>query len=156
MKTTLRTDITVRDICDGFVYNELEGKGLFGLSGKLVIQPRRAGAYGKSVSHWDNKGNSVTYTITVPADGQYQLRVSYATPAKDVKRTICLDDKNLGTFDILATGGFGKVETDWEIFTPGLSGTPYLYSLKQGKHKITLVNENGSMNMDYISLVPVK
>lgn len=39
MKTTLRTDITVEDICDGFVYNELEGKGLFGLSGKLTIQP---------------------------------------------------------------------------------------------------------------------
>lgn len=35
----LRTDITVRDICDGFVYNQLEGKGLFGLSGKLTIQP---------------------------------------------------------------------------------------------------------------------
>ncbi|MGI9103482.1 MAG: HNH endonuclease family protein [Terriglobales bacterium] len=39
MKTTLRADITVADICDGFVYNELEGKGLFGLSGKLTIQP---------------------------------------------------------------------------------------------------------------------
>ena len=39
MKTTLRTDITVKEICDGFVYNELEGKGLFGLSGKLTIQP---------------------------------------------------------------------------------------------------------------------
>lgn len=39
METKLRTNITVRDICDGFVYNELEGKGLFGLSGKLVIQP---------------------------------------------------------------------------------------------------------------------
>jgi uncharacterized protein with ParB-like and HNH nuclease domain len=39
MKTTLRTDISVKDICDGFVYNELEGKGLFGLSGKLTIQP---------------------------------------------------------------------------------------------------------------------
>jgi Protein of unknown function DUF262/HNH endonuclease len=39
MNTTLRTDITVRDICDGFVYNQLEGKGLFGLSGKLTIQP---------------------------------------------------------------------------------------------------------------------
>lgn len=39
MKTILRTDITVQDICDGFVYNELEGKGLFGLSGKLTIQP---------------------------------------------------------------------------------------------------------------------
>ena len=39
MKTTLRTDITVAQICDGFVYNELEGKGLFGLSGMLTIQP---------------------------------------------------------------------------------------------------------------------
>ena len=39
MKTTLKTEITVKEICDGFVYNELEGKGLFGLSGKLTIQP---------------------------------------------------------------------------------------------------------------------
>src|SRR3989344_5302470 len=39
MKTTLMTNITVKDICEGFVYNELEGKGLFGLSGKLTIQP---------------------------------------------------------------------------------------------------------------------
>lgn len=39
MKTTLKTSITVKDICDGFVYNELEGKGLFGLSGRLTIQP---------------------------------------------------------------------------------------------------------------------
>lgn len=39
MKTTLKTNITVHDICDGFSYNELEGKGLFGLSGRLTIQP---------------------------------------------------------------------------------------------------------------------
>jgi hypothetical protein len=29
----------VSDVCDGFVYNQLEGKGLFGLGGKLTIQP---------------------------------------------------------------------------------------------------------------------
>lgn len=39
MKTTLLTDITIKEICDGFVYNEYEGKGLFGWAGKLVIQP---------------------------------------------------------------------------------------------------------------------
>lgn len=39
MKASLVTDITVEQICKGFVYNELEGKGLFGLSGKLTIQP---------------------------------------------------------------------------------------------------------------------
>lgn len=39
MITELKIDITIEQICKGFVYNELEGKGLFGLSGKLVIQP---------------------------------------------------------------------------------------------------------------------
>ena len=39
METTLRIDITVAEICNGFVYNQLEGKGLFGLGGKLTIQP---------------------------------------------------------------------------------------------------------------------
>ena len=38
MKATLR-HYTVEQILEGFVYNELEGKGLFGLAGKLVIQP---------------------------------------------------------------------------------------------------------------------
>jgi hypothetical protein len=39
MKTELRTDITIEKLCEGFVYNEFEEKGLFGLNGKLVIQP---------------------------------------------------------------------------------------------------------------------
>lgn len=39
MKTTLTTNITIREMCNGFVYNELEGRGLFGLSGRLTIQP---------------------------------------------------------------------------------------------------------------------
>ena len=38
MKTELRT-YTVKDMCEGFVYNELEGKGLYGLNGQLTIQP---------------------------------------------------------------------------------------------------------------------
>ena len=38
MKTELK-QYTVSEICNGFVYNELEEKGLFGLSGKLTIQP---------------------------------------------------------------------------------------------------------------------
>ncbi|MBR4752861.1 MAG: DUF262 domain-containing protein [Thermoguttaceae bacterium] len=39
MKTTLHTDWTVGDICKGFVYDQNENKGLFGLNGQLVIQP---------------------------------------------------------------------------------------------------------------------
>ncbi|MCM1222641.1 MAG: DUF262 domain-containing protein [Lachnospiraceae bacterium] len=39
MKATLHTEWIVADICKGFSYNELEGKGLFGLDGRLTIQP---------------------------------------------------------------------------------------------------------------------
>lgn len=39
MKTQLNTSITIAKLCEGFQYNELEGKGLFGLNGKLTIQP---------------------------------------------------------------------------------------------------------------------
>lgn len=38
MKTELK-HYTVEQVVKGFVYNEFEGKGLYGLSGKLVIQP---------------------------------------------------------------------------------------------------------------------
>ena len=39
MKTILKTDLTIKDICEGFQYSESEEKGLFGWSGKLTIQP---------------------------------------------------------------------------------------------------------------------
>jgi hypothetical protein len=54
MITTLKTEITVKDICEGFVYNELEGKGLFGLSGKLTIQPE----YQRNYIYADGKRDS--------------------------------------------------------------------------------------------------
>jgi len=50
MKTELRR-YTVAEIVKGFVYNEFEGKGLYGLDGKLVIQPeyQRNYIYGDGV-----------------------------------------------------------------------------------------------------------
>lgn len=38
MRTELK-QYTVQELCKGFVYNQVEGKDLFGLSGKLTIQP---------------------------------------------------------------------------------------------------------------------
>ena len=39
MIASLFTEWTIGDICKGFQYNEYEGKGLYGLSGRLTIQP---------------------------------------------------------------------------------------------------------------------
>ena len=49
MKTELK-QYTVTQIVEGFQYNELEGKGLYGLNGKLTIQPefQRSYLYGNS------------------------------------------------------------------------------------------------------------
>ncbi len=55
MKTELKT-YTIEQITDGFVYSELENKGLYGLGGELVIQPefQRNYIYAK-----DNKDKKV-------------------------------------------------------------------------------------------------
>ena len=39
MNTTLLTNITVKEICEGFYYNTIEEKGVYGWGGKLTIQP---------------------------------------------------------------------------------------------------------------------
>ena len=39
MKTTLHTSWTVGDICKGFIFDQNENKGLYGLDGQLIIQP---------------------------------------------------------------------------------------------------------------------
>lgn len=39
MFTILVTDWTVANICDGFTFDQAEGKGLYGLGGRLTIQP---------------------------------------------------------------------------------------------------------------------
>lgn len=72
MKTTLRTDITVADICDGFVYNQLEGRGLFGLGGKLTIQPE----YQRNYIYADGGGKKEALVIESLLKG-YPLGLIY-------------------------------------------------------------------------------
>lgn len=72
MKTTLRTDITVTDICNGFVYNQLEGKGLFGLGGKLTIQPE----YQRNYIYADGGGKKEALVIESLLKG-YPLGLIY-------------------------------------------------------------------------------
>lgn len=50
MKPKLKT-YTVKQICDGFVYSKSEEKGLYGLAGRLTIQPE----YQRNYLYADNK-----------------------------------------------------------------------------------------------------
>ena len=59
MQTTLLTDLTVKEICEGFVYNQLEGKGLFGWAGKLTILPE----YQRNYLYAENEGKKEVAVI---------------------------------------------------------------------------------------------
>ena len=50
MKTELKK-YTVKELCEGFTYSELDGKGLYGLAGKLTIQPEYQRNYLYSENH---------------------------------------------------------------------------------------------------------
>ncbi len=69
MDTKLRT-YTVSEVCDGFVYNELEGKGLYGLSGRLTIQPE----YQRNYIYADGKKD---VAVVQSALNSYPLGVFY-------------------------------------------------------------------------------
>lgn len=73
MITTLRTDITVADVCDGFVYNQLEGKGLFGLSGRLTIQPE----YQRNYIYKDIEGGKKEQDVILSLLKEYPLGLIY-------------------------------------------------------------------------------
>ena len=72
METELRTDLTVRDIVNGFQYSSLEGKGLFGWGGKLVIQPE----YQRNYIYADNGGEREVKVIESLMKG-YPLGLIY-------------------------------------------------------------------------------
>ena len=72
MQATLLTDLTVREICEGFVYNQLEGKGLFGWAGKLTIQPE----YQRNYLYAENEGKKEVAVIDSILKG-YPLGLIY-------------------------------------------------------------------------------
>jgi len=74
MKTTLKT-YTVGEVCEGFVYNELEGRGLYGLSGRLTIQPE----YQRNYIYADGKKD---VAVIQSALHKYPLGIFYFNKAE--------------------------------------------------------------------------
>jgi hypothetical protein len=101
MKTTLRTDITVKDICEGFVYNELEGKGLFGLSGKLTIQPE----YQRNYIYASDGGKREMAVIESILKG-YPIGLIYFNKVNDDKLEVLDGQQRITSFGRFVTNKF--------------------------------------------------
>lgn len=99
MKTTLVTNITVADICNGFVYNEYEGKGLFGLSGKLTIQPE----YQRNYIYADGKRDVAVIDSILKG---YPLGLIYFTKVDEDKYEVLDGQQRITSFGRYVTGKF--------------------------------------------------
>lgn len=115
MKTTLRTDITVADICAGFVYNELEGKGLFGLSGKLTIQPE----YQRNYIYADGKKDVAVIESILKG---YPLGLIYFNTVSPREYEVLDGQQRITSFGRYVTNRFAvKDENDMEQYFSGLA-----------------------------------
>lgn len=99
MKTTLRTDITVKDICEGFVYNEYEGRGLFGLAGKLTIQPE----YQRNYIYADGKKDVAVITSLLKG---YPLGLIYFNKTANNQYEVLDGQQRITSFGRFITGKF--------------------------------------------------
>lgn len=97
MKTTLLTDITVEDICKGFVYNELEGKGLFGWGGKLTIQPE----YQRNYIYADGKKDVAVVKSLMSG---YPLGLIYFVKTADGRYEVLDGQQRITSFGRFRTG----------------------------------------------------
>ena len=115
MNTTLRTEIAVKDICDGFIYNELEGKGLFGLSGTLTIQPE----YQRNYIYADGKRDVAVIESILKG---YPLGLIYFNRVDEKSLEVLDGQQRITSFGRFVTNKFAiKDENGMEQYFSGIA-----------------------------------
>ena len=107
MKATLLTEpfLTVADICDGFVYSELEGKGLFGWGGRLVIQPE----YQRNYIYADGKRDVAVVDSLLKG---YPIGLIYFVKTEDGRYEVLDGQQRITSFGRFVRGKFSVLDAD--------------------------------------------
>lgn len=113
MQTFLNTSLTIQQICEGFVYNEYEGKGLFGLSGKLVIQPE----YQRNYIYADGKKDVAVIESIIKG---YPIGLIYFVKVSDDKFEILDGQQRITSIGRYLTGKFPIFINDKPIYFTSL------------------------------------
>ncbi len=117
MKTTLWTNTTVREVVDGFEYNELEGKGLFGLTGKLTIQPE----YQRNYIYASDGGKREQAVIESLLKG-YPIGLIYINKLKTDKYEVLDGQQRITSIGRFVTNKFAiKDEYEHEQYFSGMA-----------------------------------
>ena len=107
MKPTLITDWTIGDICKGFQYNEYEGKGLYGLSGRLTIQPE----FQRHYLYAENGGKKEVDVIQSVLNG-YPLGLIYFSKVDDDHYEVLDGQQRITSLGRFITEKFAWMDAD--------------------------------------------
>jgi hypothetical protein len=114
MKTVLK-QYKVKEIVEGFEYNELEGKGLFGLSGRLTIQPE----YQRNYIYADGKRDVAVVQSLLK---EYPLGLIYFHKTRTGDLEVLDGQQRITSFGRFVTGRFAvKDEHGMEQYFTGLA-----------------------------------
>jgi len=124
MITVLKTDVTIYDICEGFVYNELEGKGLYGLSGKLTIQPE----YQRNYIYADGKKDVAVVDSILKG---YPIGIIYFNKVDDNNLEVLDGQQRITSFGRFVTNKFAiKDENGMQQYFDGIASDKQAKILK--------------------------
>jgi hypothetical protein len=114
MKTELHTEWTVKDICEGFVYNEAEGKGLFGMNGKLTIQPE----YQRNYIYADGKKDVAVIDSVLKG---YPIGLIYFNRREDGQLEVLDGQQRITSLGRFVTSKFAIVDNGTPQYFRGIS-----------------------------------
>jgi hypothetical protein len=114
METELK-EYKVEDVARGFVYNELEGRGLFGLGGRLTIQPE----YQRNYIYADGKRDVAVIQSLLKS---YPLGLIYFNKIDDDQLEVLDGQQRITSIGRFITGRFAiKDDQGMEQYFTGLS-----------------------------------
>ncbi|MCD6361330.1 MAG: hypothetical protein J7M38_10750 [Armatimonadetes bacterium] len=124
--------------------------------GEVHVRNDKVGDDGRSISHWDNEGHWLEWTLIAPTEGDYYVVLRYCSMFANLRRA-AIDGEVIGAgdFRFADTGGFSSSAGDWRHATLLTGDEPTPVHLSAGEHTLRLTNADGKgMNLDYIALVP--
>ena len=107
MIATLYLDWTIGDICKGFQYNEYEGKGLYGLAGRLTIQPE----FQRNYLYAENGGKKEIDVIQSVLNG-YPLGLIYFSKVGEDRYEVLDGQQRITSLGRFITEKFAWIDKD--------------------------------------------
>lgn len=114
MKTELHTEWTIKDICEGFHYSELEGKGLFGMNGKLTIQPE----YQRNYIYADGKKDVAVIDSVLKG---YPIGLIYFNRREDGQLEVLDGQQRITSLGRFVTNRFAIVDNGMQQYFRGIA-----------------------------------